>query len=134
MAALTIGRLARRTGVSVGTLRFYEKQGLLPVPRRNEVGYRNYGADDIDRLKFIKRAKDLGFSLAQIRSLLQLMQAGGSRSSVKHETDRHVAEVEGRIRDLAALKVVLEEYSRRCEGLGPLSGCQIVRAVIQVAR
>lgn len=133
MATLTIGRLARRSGVSVGTLRFYERQGLLPDPGRNEAGYRYYAADNIDRLMFIKRTKALGFSLIQIRSLLHLMDAGGSRQ--QHQSrNRSPHRGSGRLKDLTAIKTALEEYSRRCEGQGPLSGCCIVRAVIAAAR
>lgn len=88
MATLTIGRLARRAGLSVETLRFYERSGLLPEPPRNGAGYRSYALEDADRLKFIRRVKELGFSLEDIAELLKLGTAGGNRAEVKAMAER----------------------------------------------
>ena len=80
---LTIGRLARRAGVGIDTVRFYERARLLPRPVRTASGYRTYGDADVERLRFIRRAKALGFTLDDIAELLTLSQGKGSRGAVK---------------------------------------------------
>ena len=69
---ITIGAVARRAGVGIDTIRYYEREGLLPEPQRRASGYRDYGPDVVERLRFIRRAKDLGFTLEEIRELLAL--------------------------------------------------------------
>ena len=76
MKSLTIGRLAKQAGVNLETVRFYERRGLLPEPMRKESGYRIYGADDLHRLRFIRQAKTLGFSLNEIATILQMRERG----------------------------------------------------------
>ncbi len=127
---LTIGRLAKRAGLSVETLRFYGRRGLLPDPPRNHAGYRCYAAEDVDRLKFIRRAKGLGFSLDDIAELLRLGTAGGNRVEVKALADARVQDLDRRLLEITALREALHAYARRCAGQGPLNGCQVVRAVL----
>ena len=80
---LTIGRVASQAGVGIDTVRFYERRGLLPEPERTASGYRIYTVETIDRLNFIRRAKDLGFSLEEISTLLDLQESGGSKAEVR---------------------------------------------------
>lgn len=91
MQTLTIGKVAKQAGVGIDTVRFYEREGLLPEARRAESGYRLYSLDDVDRLRFIRRAKTLGFSLEEIAELLRLNAAKGSRSDVKRLAQRRLA-------------------------------------------
>lgn len=130
MGSLTIGRLAKRAGFSVETVRFYGRRGLLAEPARNSAGYRCYALQDVDRLRFIRRAKGLGFSLDDIAELLRLGAAGGNRIEVKALADRRVDDINHRLLELTALREVLHAYAQRCAGQGPLNGCQVVRAVL----
>src|SRR5919199_5139981 len=95
MAALTIGQIARRAGVGVETVRFYERQGLLEEPARKESGYRQYPEDVVARLRFIKRAKELGFSLKEIKELLALrVDPATTCAEVKARAQAKVADIE----------------------------------------
>lgn len=130
MQNLTIGKLARRAGVGVDTVRFYERAGLLPRAQRTESGYRLYGADDADRLRFIRRAKALGFSLEEIAQLLQLNAARGSRAAVRKLAEQRLADLEQKIRELSAIRDALAHLVRRCSGRGALAGCPIIENVL----
>lgn len=126
---LTIGRLAKRAGVGIDTVRFYERRGLLPPPERTPAGYRLYPAAIVDRIRFIRRAKDLGFSLDEIGALLDLQDHGGRKSTVKALTQRKLAEIDARIADLARMREVLQALDRRCSGHGDVAGCPIIDAL-----
>jgi len=128
--AMTIGRLAREAGVGMDTVRFYERSGLLPRPQRTASGYRLYEAASIERLRFVRRAKALGFSLADIGELLRLQAGRGSREQVKKLADRREADLERRIRELTGLRDALKALSRRCSGHGPLPGCPIIESLL----
>lgn len=126
---LTIGRLARSAGVGVETIRFYEREGLLPEPARTASGYRQYPRDTVDRLGFIRRAKRLGFSLGEIRELLALAHADGERARVKALAERKLAVIERRIEELARMRAALAELTQQCSGHGPVEGCPIIEAL-----
>lgn len=126
---LTIGRLARAAGVGVETIRYYEREGLLPEPARTASGYRQYPADTVDRLGFIRRAKRLGFSLGEVRELLALAQAEGERAQVKAIAEHKLAGIERRIEELTRMRAALTELTRRCSGRGPVEGCPIIEAL-----
>lgn len=126
---LTIGRLARRADVGVDTVRFYERRGLLPDPARTPAGYRLYPESIVDRIRFIRRSKDLGFSLDEIESLLDLHDHGGRKSSVKALTRKKLDEIDARIEDLMRIRKVLDELDRRCSGHGDVAGCPIIDAL-----
>lgn len=126
---LTIGRLARAAGVGVETIRFYEREGLLPEPARTASGYRQYPLDTVDRLAFIRRAKHLGFSLGEIRELLALAHAKGERARVKAITEHKLAGIERRIEELTRMRAALAELNRQCSGHGPVEGCPIIEAL-----
>ena len=127
---LTIGRLAKRAGVGIDTVRFYERAGLLPAPQRTASGYRSYGPADVDRLRFIRRAKGLGFSLDEIGELLTLQAGTGSRAEVKAIATRRLSDLERKLRELGAVRDALAHYARRCSGHGDLAGCPIIEAVL----
>ncbi|MDZ7829019.1 MAG: MerR family DNA-binding protein [Halofilum sp. (in: g-proteobacteria)] len=129
MSTLSIGRLAKSTGVGVETIRFYEREGLLEAPARTASGYRQYTPDAVSRLGFIRRAKQLGFSLGEIRELLSLAGAEGDRAQVKALTEHKLAEIERRIEELHRMRAALAELNRQCSGRGPVAGCPIIEAL-----
>jgi Hg(II)-responsive transcriptional regulator len=126
---LTIGRLAEQAEVGIDTVRFYERRGLLPEPDRTPAGYRIYAGETVARLRFIRRAKRLGFSLDEIRTLLRLQDTGGSKSEVKKLTTRKLEQINAKIEDLARMREVLAELDRECSGSGDVAGCPIIEAL-----
>ena len=117
---LTRGKLARLTGCNAETIRYYERTGLLKEPQRSPSGYRLYDEEHVKALKFIQRAKDLGFSTARIRGFLELSgdRALHTRAEVKQLTEQHIQEVTKKIRDLTKLKKSLSQISSHCDGSG----------------
>lgn len=127
---VTIGTVARQAGVGVDTIRYYEREGLLPEPQRRASGYRDYGPGVIERLRFIRRAKELGFTLEDIRELLALsIDRGRGVESVKQRAEVRLVEVEQRIRELQRMKRGLRELIDVCPGHGSLERCPILRAL-----
>jgi MerR family copper efflux transcriptional regulator len=130
MKPLTIGQVAQKAGVGVETVRFYERQGLLEEPARKESGYRQYPEDVVARLRFIKRAKELGFSLKEIKELLALrVDPATTCREVKKQAQAKIADVAGKIRSLLRMKEALVELTRACRGRGPTSECPILDAL-----
>jgi len=127
---MTIGRLAKAAGVNIDTIRYYERHGLLPRAARRESGYREYEHDDIARLSFIRRAKDLGFSLADIGELLSLSKDrdNGVRG-VKRKAEERLADVERKIAALKRVQRGLKTLIDACPGHGELATCPIVAAL-----
>jgi MerR family mercuric resistance operon transcriptional regulator len=114
---LTIGGLSQQTGCHIETIRYYEKIGLLPKPNRSEGGHRLYGADQIKRLAFIRRCRELGFALEDIRGLLALVD--GRRytcQQVKAVTERHLESIREKVVDLRILDKTLAGIAARCQG------------------
>ena len=127
---VTIGAVARQAGVGIDTIRYYEREGLLPEPRRRASGYRDYGPGVIERLRFVRRAKDLGFTLEDIRELLAL--SGDHErgvKGVKQRAEARLDEVERRIRELQRMKRGLRQLIDACPGRGALEQCPILRAL-----
>jgi Cu(I)-responsive transcriptional regulator len=126
---LAIGDLAKATGTKVETIRYYERVGLLPVPGRTPGNYRTYGPAHLNRLSFIRRARDLGFTIEQVRELLDLAddrdRPCGAVDAIARE---HLAEVERKIADLNALRRELAELIGRCRR-GTVAECRIVEAL-----
>jgi MerR family copper efflux transcriptional regulator len=117
MAFLNIGEAAERSGVSAKMVRHYESLGLLPHVRRTEAGYRQYGETEVNTLRFIRRARDLGFSMAEIAELLRLWQnRRRSSAEVKRIAQAHVADLERRIAEMAAMKQTLQQLVSCCHG------------------
>ena len=122
MKAMTIGTLARRTGVHVETIRFYQRRGLLAQPKRPAGGVRRYGEDAAARLLFIRRAQDIGFTLGEIAELLRLQR--GCRDAHDLATAK-LATIERRVADLNRVRKTLRELVARCEA-GQSQSCPII--------
>lgn len=115
--ALRRADLARASGCNLETIRYYESIGILPLPVRTATGHRVYGGADVRRLRFILRARDLGFSLDSVRGLLALSDGAHCNcAEVKEKTEAHLAEVRVRIEDLRRIEAVLSETASRCSG------------------
>ncbi len=127
---MTRGELARRTGVHAETIRYYEQRGLLPPPQRTAAGYRAYTETDVERLRFIKRAQELGFSLREIEELLTLEATPGASSGlVRQRALAKIAEIEARIRDLTRIRDTLRRLVAACDGQAPIEHCPILHAL-----
>ena len=127
---LTIGQVAARTAVRVGTVRYYERCGLLPRAPRLASGYRRYGADAVERLRFIRAAQALGFSLAEIRELLSLrVRPGASCADVRAHANDKIGTIDARITELQRIRAALVTLAMRCNGSGPTSDCPILDAL-----
>ncbi|HXE72733.1 MAG TPA: MerR family transcriptional regulator [Candidatus Nitrosotenuis sp.] len=130
---LTIGQLADAAGVGVETVRFYERQGLLARPPRPVRGYRRYPAEAALRLRFIKRARELGFSLREVKELLSLASLGtappGPCRQVEEMALARLRDVRRRISALRRLEDVLEELTRRCREEGIAGECPVLEAL-----
>lgn len=130
MSVMTIGQVARHAGVGIETVRFYERQGLLDAPPRRASGYRQYSPDAIRRLQFIRRAKDLGFSLQEIGELLSLrVNPTTTCSEVKARAEAKIADIDAKLRDLQRMKAALGQLAVACSGQGPTSQCPILDAL-----
>ncbi|OOG56734.1 MerR family transcriptional regulator [Rhodanobacter sp. C03] len=128
--SLTIGAVAKRVGVAIDTIRYYEREGLLPEPVRRASGYRSYGDSTIAQLRFIRRAKDLGFTLDEIRELLTL-SADRQRGvkAVKQRAQQRLAAIELRITELQRVRDGLAQLVESCPGHGKPEECPILRAL-----
>ncbi|MGL4317951.1 MAG: MerR family DNA-binding protein [Pseudomonas sp.] len=125
---LTIGTLARESGVNLETIRFYERSGLLPQPQRSASGYRHYQAVDVRRLRFIRRGRELGFSLEEIRSLLDLAAHPESPCDAADRMAReHLDAIEMRIRDLQSMQAELSKIAT-CQS-GHAGHCRLLEAL-----
>jgi MerR family mercuric resistance operon transcriptional regulator len=114
---LTIGRLAQEVGINLETVRFYEKEGLLPKPPRSASGYRLFPKEAAKRLKFIKRAQELGFALSEIRELLALRMSPRTKSTeIRKRTEAKIADIERKIKSLDSMRKSLVKLSRSCGG------------------
>jgi MerR family copper efflux transcriptional regulator len=129
-AHLTIGAVAKRTGVGIDAIRYYEREKLLPAPRRRLSGYRDYDSTTVERLRFIRRAKELGFTLDEIRELLALSvdRERGVRG-VRQRAQTRLDEVEKRIREMQRMRRGLKRLIDACPGHGGLEHCPILQAL-----
>lgn len=128
---ITIGELSKQTGCHIETIRYYERMGLLSKPPRTEGGHRLYDRHAVKRLVFIRRSRELGFSLQEIRTLLQLVD--GRRytcQQIKTLMDQHLGEIKRKIADLKKLKASLTEISARCQG-GEVPDCPIIDSLFE---
>lgn len=129
---LTIGDLAKATGTKVETIRYYERIGLLAAPARTGGNYRAYGDKELGRLSFIRRARDLGFAIEQVRELLSLSdQKKRSCEAVDEIAREHLADVDRKLADLKALRRELDSIIRQC-GCGTIANCRIIEALAPV--
>ncbi len=130
MRAYRIGEISRRTRVKIETIRYYERVGVMPVPDRSEGGSRIYNLEQLKRLSFIKRSRELGFSLDDIRRLLSLADGGHSCGEVKALTQRHLTGVREKIADLQRLEKTLDMISSRCSG-DDAPECPVIDALFE---
>ncbi len=127
MENMTIGQLARRTELNVESVRYYERRGLIPEPRRSKSGYRLYSQEAIARINFIKRAKTLGFSLSEISELLSLrVDPESTCRMVRTRAREKTADIESKIETLQDMKRALVKLTASCRGSGPTSECPIL--------
>jgi len=130
MATLTIGKVALRAGVGIETVRFYEREGLIDEPPRAPSGYRQYPESVVPRLQFIKRAKELGFTLNEIKELLSLrLDPETTCADVKQRAEKKIADIEDKLRCLRRMKKALIKLTESCEGRGTVEGCPILDAL-----
>src|SRR5229473_2015644 len=128
--ALKIGEVAERGGVNLQTIRYYEREKLLPEPPRLPSGYRIFPEQTVYRILFIKRAQELGFSLAEIRDLLSIrIDAKKECSDVKRLAKAKIADIDEKIRTLESMKRVLSGLTKLCPGQGPSSECPILESI-----
>lgn len=133
--SLSIGRLAAAAGVGIDTVRYYERSGLLPAPPRRASGYRAYPADSLARLRFIRRAKALGFALDEIAALLRLSQPHErDAGDVRQLAQARLQEVEAKIAELQRVRDGLRQLVKACPGRGSLRACPIIAALSDGAR
>ncbi len=126
---ITIGILSKETGVKIETIRYYEKVGVLPAPPRTDGGYRVYDLNYLKRLKFIRRCRELGFTLEKISSLLRLVDSHNyTCNEIKDITSKQLSEVRHKISDLKRLEKILKEMTGKCEG-GKVPECPILDAL-----
>ncbi|HEX7884588.1 MAG TPA: helix-turn-helix domain-containing protein [Phenylobacterium sp.] len=126
--AIQIGELSRRTGCNIETIRYYERIGLMPAPPRRG-RYRTYGAEDVGRLGFVRRARELGFTLEEVRALLALSAVGQtSCAEVRDLAASHLQDVRARIADLKRMERALADSVRACEA-GQDPGCPLIQAL-----
>lgn len=129
MHEFLIGKLASKTGCNIETIRYYERIGLLPKPPRSAGGQRLYGEDDAKRLIFVRRSRELGFPLEDVRDLLNYIDGGDyTCAEIRALTVDHLAEVRSKLRDLRRLERALKEMIVACDG-GDLPDCPILEAL-----
>jgi MerR family transcriptional regulator, copper efflux regulator len=127
---MKIGQLAERSGVNLQTVRYYEREGLLPVAPRLASGYRTFSEETLRRLRFIKRAQELGFTLAEIRELLSLrVDPKRDRSEVRAIAKAKIADIDAKMKALAGMKQALESITMQCGGHGRASECPILESI-----
>ncbi len=131
MKTLTIGKVAAQAGFGIETVRYYEREGLIDEPPRSESsGYRHYPEDTVSRLHFIRKAKELGFSLKEIRELLKLKaKPSGSCATVRAQAEDKIADIDEKIAVLQAMREALTGLVHECSGNGPRTECPILNAL-----
>ena len=130
MIGLTIGKLAKQGRVNLETIRYYEREGLVPKPRRLASGYRIFSSEDVRRVRFIKQAQELGFSLKEIKELLALrVRPGTTCADVRNRTAAKIANIDEKLRTLTAMKEALVRLNAACSGQGAVSDCPILESL-----
>lgn len=127
---MQIGQLAKLAGVAVDTVRYYERQGLLPPPSRKGSGYRRYEQEDVLRLRFIRRAKTLGFTLEEIAGLLDLSaRRNDDMADFRQAAELRLQALDTRIAELERVRSALRQLVTACPGHGALAACPILAAL-----
>src|SRR6188768_362588 len=126
MKAMKIGEVAKLSGTGIETIRYYEREGLLLEPERRPSGYRQYDDSTVERLEYIRRAKELGFTLAEIRELLELsFTAHAGCDHIRQRAEAKVADIEGKIRNLQQMKRSLGKIIQRCRAKNSTDDCPL---------
>ena len=127
---MTISEVAEASGVGVETVRFYERKRLIEQPQRPPAGYRRYEEATARRIRFIRQAQALGFTLSEIRQLLELrLDPRRSCADVKSEAETKITDIDAKIASLEVMRKALVEITRSCSGEGPTSACPILDAI-----
>lgn len=127
---LTIKQAAVLAGVGTETVRFYERERLIPEAPRSACGYRQYSEETVRRLRFIKRAQALGFSLSEVRELFALtLTTTATRADIRDRAEAKLQDIEDKMQALYQLKTTLTRITQTCDGKGPLRGCPILEAL-----
>ncbi len=130
MNGLTSSKLAKAAGVNVETLRYYIRRGLLPEPPRRDSGYRMYPPENVERLRFIKSAQELGFTLEEIQQLLSLrVDENATAEDVRQQAQEKVTQIDAKIAALQQMRDALGHLIEQCHGEGPTSDCPILDAL-----
>jgi len=130
MKSLTIGHLARESGMNLETVRYYERRGLLPKPPRSASGYRLFPIDARRRLRFIQRAKELGFSLKEIGELLSLRVSPTTTSAgIRAKAEAKIIDIKSKIRTLESMEKTLRKLTKSCTECGSLAECPILESL-----
>ena len=130
MGTMTIGKLAKRAGVGVETIRFYERKGLIPEPPRRSSGYREYDDDTVTRVRFIRHAKELGFTLKEINGLLSLqLDPEKPCQDVNRRIETKLSDIDEKIQMLNRMKDALQRLSAESRGEGSVTDCPILEAL-----
>ncbi len=128
--SLTIGKLAKKSDVSIDSIRFYERRGLLSEPLRTESNYRVYSEEAVAQLRFIKKAQTLGFSLDEIKEILNLQHnPAASKADIKAKTTEKLKSIREKIQALTKILKALEQLDEACDGHGPIEECPILAAL-----
>lgn len=130
MATLTTGQVAKSAHVNIETIRYYERRGLIPEPPRRESGYRQYSQDTVTRIRFIKHAQELGFSLREIQELLSLrLDPTAPAIEVRNRAEQKVQDIDKKIQALQNMKHSLLHLIGQCNGQGTVNDCPIIEAL-----
>ena len=130
---LTIGRLARAAAVNIETVRYYQSRKLLPIPNRGSGAFRYYPSDLVERIRFIKRAQELGFSLTEIRELLRLSD-GTDRVSIRKIAVARLEQIEAKLKDLSRMRSALSGLIEACRQTQSVEPCPIIEALVPKQR
>ena len=132
---MKIGEVAKAAGIGIDAIRFYEREGLVEKPARRPSGYRVYEPDVVHRLRFIRRAKTLGFSLKEIAELLSLdADPHATAADVQRLAEKRLADIDDKIRSLQRMRGALRQLAAGCPGRGPTRSCSILRSLTAPAR
>lgn len=130
METLTTGELAEGAGVNVQTVRYYERRGLLPEPPRSSSGYRQYGSEHLDRLRFIRRAQEVGFQLSEIEELLSLrVEPDGTCGEVQERAEEAVERIDEQMAQLTRMRKALRSLLEACHRQEPTDECPMLKAL-----
>lgn len=127
MQTMTIGELAKQTGVGIETIRFYERRGLLPCPERKPSGYRQFDSEALERIQFIRRAQSVGFTLREVEALLRLRDdPQATRADVRAQVASKIDDLDAKMREMRRMRKELQTLLTSCQGHGTADDCPIL--------